>query len=68
MTEGEFTLTSGLLSREAEVTAATVRLYEKLGLIRCKRSSDGRRLFQASAIAEVRAIHAERLAKVRGRR
>jgi DNA-binding transcriptional MerR regulator len=68
MTEEEFTVTSGLLSREAKVTSATVRRYEKLGLIRCKRSSDGRRLFQASAVAEVRAICAERLAKVRGRR
>lgn len=59
----DFTQTSSSIARVADCTAALVRKYADEGLIECKRSTDGRRLFPHSAADTVRALKAERLAR-----
>jgi DNA-binding transcriptional MerR regulator len=62
-----FELTTTDVSREAKRIPETVRQYADLGLIECRRLENGTRLFQRSAIDQVRAISEQRLAN-RGRR
>jgi DNA-binding transcriptional MerR regulator len=57
-----FDQTTGSIARLAGHSPQLVRLYEKLGLIQCIRSADGRRLFPASAAERVREICAKRRA------
>jgi len=52
--------TTGAIARLAEVSQQTVQLYIKLGLIDCAKSTDGRWLLCASAVARVREIYAQR--------
>lgn len=57
-----WTKTSGAIAREAEVSQQTVTLYARLGLVPCKRTSDGRRLFASDAAKRVREIYLKRMA------
>ena len=66
MNEG-FDMTVTDISRGASVGGDTVRLYADKGLIPCRRLANGTRLFQASAVSEVKRILKIRLAN-RGRR
>jgi DNA-binding transcriptional MerR regulator len=50
-------------SEEVGVTPNTLRIYERLGLLRLRRDSAGRRIFSAADIAEARKIAARRSAK-----
>jgi hypothetical protein len=62
-----FDQTIGDIARASEADAGTVRDYANLGLIECKRLSNGTRLFSAGAAAQVRRVLLERLAN-KGRR
>lgn len=61
-----FTETSGSIARQAAADVGTVRLYADEGLIECMRLGNGQRLFKPSAVAQVREILRERIAR-RGR-
>ena len=56
----EWIYTLGAVARSAELCDATIREYERLGLLHCRRDSTGRRLFRADAPAEARRIFEER--------
>lgn len=58
-----FTETTGSLSRKAGVLPETIRAYGDMQLIECQRLANGRRMFRSSAVAQVKKILAERLAR-----
>lgn len=62
-----FDQTTSEIARGAGLIPETIREYEHLGLIECRRLGNGTRLFQRSAITQVRVIREQRLAN-RGRR
>lgn len=62
-----YTETSSQLARNAEVTAALIRLYAGLGLLDYIRASNGTRLFRAGQAEKVREIYTQRMARA-GRR
>ncbi len=68
MYANDFVETVGKVARDAEVSAPTVRLYAKLGLIEARKASNGFALYQRGAGAKVRQIHAERLKNRGGNR
>jgi len=49
-------------AQEASLSPATLRIYERLGLLSPVRDSGGRRLYSPADIAQARAIAAQRLA------
>ena len=60
-------MTSGLMTIQAAslavgVTANTLRIYERLGLLNPSRDSAGRRLFSLVDVAQARVIAQRRLA------
>jgi len=59
----DFTETTGSLARKAGVLPETIRLYGDTGLIDCRRSATGVRMFRPSAADQVKRILAERLAR-----
>jgi DNA-binding transcriptional MerR regulator len=60
--------TTTSLANKAGTTAETVRLYTQLGLIECQRLPNGVRLYRSEAVARVKAIFAERMARRGGAR
>ncbi|MBN8279060.1 MAG: MerR family transcriptional regulator [Gammaproteobacteria bacterium] len=62
-----FDQTIGHVARDAELSAVTIRLYSKLGLLDSRKASNGITLYRSDAAEKARRIHAERLAN-RGRR
>ena len=59
-------LTVGGLARAAGISEWTVRRYAREGLVPHRLDSAGRRLFDDTAVDEVRALYARRIAR-RGR-
>lgn len=60
-------LTVGGLARAAGISEWTVRRYAREDLVPYRLDSAGRRLFDDTAVDEVRAVYARRIAR-RGRR
>lgn len=60
-------LTVGGLARAAGISEWAVRRYAREELVPYRLDSAGRRLFEDTVVAEVRALYAERIAS-RGRR
>ena len=53
-------LTTNAVAQRTGAPATTVVAWANRGLIRCERDSTGRRLFDASVIDVVKALHATR--------
>jgi DNA-binding transcriptional MerR regulator len=56
------TLTIQAAARDSELTPGTLRLYERLGLLKPRRDSTGRRLYGPADIVRAREIKKKRLA------
>jgi DNA-binding transcriptional MerR regulator len=56
-------LTIGALASEVGVSAGTIRLWEKIGLLTAERDSGNRRLYDADDIVTAKGILARRLAR-----
>jgi DNA-binding transcriptional MerR regulator len=61
METSDFDQTIGEVAREAGLTTPTIRLYAKLGLLDCRKLSNGFSTYQRGAGAKARQIHADRL-------
>ena len=53
--------TIGAAANEIGVTPSTLRIYERLGLLKPRRDSSGKRLYNDREIAQARKIRQQRL-------
>jgi DNA-binding transcriptional MerR regulator len=65
--ERNYTMTSGSLARQADVTVPTVNLYSKLGLLDFIVASNGTKLFRPGQAERVQQLKAQRTAAKPGR-